>query len=324
MFQAFVLVRNIKSPGTSLDFGELKIQRVGARFRALGDVFSRADVNQGDWIFEKSYDHLPAGPPGSAVAGIPSDIEDALLLLRLYKPGDISFVKLAIVLPNGARQVQLPYRAMNDLNSYSSGHFEATPEECKAWTAFAEGIRQGQSWGSDWFAAARRFFLSGGARQWNPRWDDVDRILDYAAALEAALVPEGDFVKRRFSNRAARLIAPDDSDLQENVRALMGKFYDVRSRIAHGNELGEGNRKWLIENHEEIELRVRPALQASVQRFPPEEKARSISLAQLYDPTDQDRGDFAFGKFKEIKTNVVRKAIADEIGKLVENQNPPT
>lgn len=111
MFQAFVLVRNIKSPGTSLDFGELKIQRVGARFRALGDVFSRADVNQGDWIFEKSYDHLPAGPPGSAVAGIPSDIEDALLLLRLYKPGDISFVKLAIVLPNGARQVQLPYRA---------------------------------------------------------------------------------------------------------------------------------------------------------------------------------------------------------------------
>jgi hypothetical protein len=157
MFQAFVLVRNVKSPATSLDFGEFTIQRVGLRFRALGDVFSSGDVNQGDWIFEKSYEHLPSGPPGSAVGGIPNEIEDVLLLLRLYKPGDISFVKLAIVLPNGTTQVQSPYRAMNDLNSYSSKQFEATAEECVAWRAFADGIRQSQSWGSAWFAAARRF-----------------------------------------------------------------------------------------------------------------------------------------------------------------------
>ena len=113
-----------------------------------------------------------------------------MLLLRLYQPGDISFVKLAIAFPDGTTQVHSPYRAMNDLNSYSSEHFEATAEECEAWRAFADGIGQSQSWGSAWFAAARRFFLSGGAKQWNPKWDDADRILDYAAALEATLVPE--------------------------------------------------------------------------------------------------------------------------------------
>jgi hypothetical protein len=322
MFQAFVLVRNVKSPATSLDFSEFTIQRVGVRFRALRDVFSRADVNEVDWIFEKSYDHLPAGPPGSYVGGIPNDIEDVLLLLRLYQPGDISFVKLAIVLPDGTTQGQSPYRAMNDLNSYSTKPFQAVPVECDAWQVFADGIRQSQSWGSAWFAAARRFFLSGGAKQWNPKWDDADRILDYTAALEAALVPEGDLVKRRLINRAAQLIASSNPAQHGETLALMSDLYDIRSQIAHGNQLGEGNRKWLSENDKEIELIVREVLRASVQRLPPEEKARRISLVQLYDPTDQDRGDFAFRKFEDIKTAEVRKAIADKIGKLVERQSP--
>jgi hypothetical protein len=153
------------------------------------------------------------------------------------------------------------------------------------------------------------FFLSGGAKQWNPK-------CDYTAALEATLVPEGDLVKRRLINRAAQLITLSNP-------TLMSELYDIRSQIAHGNQLGEGNRRWLSENDKEIELVVRQLLRASVQRLPPEEKARRISLVQLYDPTDQDRGDFALRKFEEIKTSEVRKAIADKIGKLVEKQNPP-
>jgi hypothetical protein len=264
---------------------------------------------------------LPAGPPGSAVGGIPNDIEEVLLLLRLFKAGDVSFIKLAIVLPNGDTRVEAPYRAMNDLNSYSSKKFQATPEECKAWKAFADRIRQGQSWGSTCFATARRFFLSGGAKRWDPGLGDVDRILDYAAALEAALVPKGNFVKRRFANRAAQLIAPDDLGLQGQIIALMGKFYDIRSGIAHGGELGDGSRAWLIAHTEEIELHVRQVLRMSVQRLPPGEEARRVSLAELYDPTDQDRGDHAFGKFKEIKTREVQEAIAYKIGKFLEKHN---
>jgi hypothetical protein len=322
MFQAFVLVRNVKSTAGLLDFGEFTIKSVGPRFAALREVFSSTDVSQGDWIFEKSYEDLPDGPPGSAVGGIPNDIEDVLLLLRLYKPGDISFVKLAIVLPNGDTQVEAPYRAMNDLNSYSSTKFEAMPEECSAWKAFADGIRQGQSWGSTWFATARQVFLSGGAKRWDPGRGDVDRILDYAAALEAALVPEGDFVKRRFTNRAAQLIAPDNLAQRRQIIALMGKFYDIRSGIAHGGELGEGSRDWLIAHAEEIELHMRQVLRMSVQSLPPEEEARRVSLAELYDPTDQDRGELALRKFKEIKTAEVRGAIANEIRKAMEKDPP--
>ena len=117
MFKAFVLVRNIESGGERFDFGEFTIDRVGLRFEELREVFSSVDVNQDDWVLEKSYTHLPPGPPGSPVGGIPNDIENVLLLLRLYKAGDIAFIKQAIVLPSGNAQVQFPYRAINDLNS---------------------------------------------------------------------------------------------------------------------------------------------------------------------------------------------------------------
>lgn len=91
---------------------------------------------------------------------------------------------------SGNTLVQFPYRAMHDLNSYSTLRFEVLPEECQLWKAFAADIRTSRSWSSDWFAAARRFFLSGGAKQFNPGWDDVDRIVDYATVLESTLVPE--------------------------------------------------------------------------------------------------------------------------------------
>ncbi len=205
MFKAFVLVRNLESNGEILDFGKFTIKRVGPRFSDLRAVFSSLDVNQDDWILEKSYNELPPGTLGYPVGGIPNDIEDILLLLRLYRSGDISFIKLAIVPPSGEALVQFPNRAVNDLNSYSDRHFKVESAECESWKAFADDIREGPPWKSHWFATARRFFLSGGAKPFNPSGDDVDRVVDYATALESTLVPENDFNTRRISRRAAAL-----------------------------------------------------------------------------------------------------------------------
>jgi len=166
MFKALVLVRNLKAGAEGLDFGEFTINPVGLRFKDLREILSSVDVNQDDWILEKSYTQLPLGPPGSPVGGIPNDVEDILILFRLYKPGDISFIKQAIILPSGAPNVQFPYRAMNDLNSYCLPRFQFKVDsaECQSWRTFADSIRESQSWSSDWFSAARRFFLSGGAK----------------------------------------------------------------------------------------------------------------------------------------------------------------
>jgi hypothetical protein len=188
MFKALILVRNFESSSETLDFGEFTVERIGLGFTKLRKDLSSTDVNQDDWILEKLYSRLPPGAPGSPVGGIPIDIEDLLLLLRLFRPGDVSFIKQAIIPPSGNVLVQFPYRAMNDLNNYSLSRFEIEPEECRVGKVFADQLRQTQSWKSNWFTTARRFFLSGGAKEFNPRWDDLDRIADYATTLSLAAV----------------------------------------------------------------------------------------------------------------------------------------
>src|SRR5579883_2865279 len=172
MWNALALVRNLRvterneteeekpRPTDRLDFGEFTISAVRLRYKELRKLFACEDVNQDDWILEKAYAELPPGPIGSAgnVGGIPLEIEDILLVFRLYKAGDIAFVKQAVELPSGETLNQFPYRAMNPINSYSAITYEFRQEECGPWLEFAN-IRKCQSWDSDWFQVARRFFL---------------------------------------------------------------------------------------------------------------------------------------------------------------------
>lgn len=319
MHKTLILVRNLESPAQSLDFGEFIITTVGVRFSELREVFSSGDIHQGDWVFEKSYPEMPLDQIGDRVRPIQNNVEDILLLLRLFKRGDISFIRQAIIPQNGAPFLPLPYRAMNDLNSYCPPlfKFKISPEECASWRAFADGIRERQSWRSDWFEAARRFFLSGGAKPFNLKSDDVDRIVDYATALEATLVPERDYNTKRVSHRAGAVIAQGGLDEEEAVVKIVKRLYDIRSQIVHGSPLGDKNRKWLAENFDKVETVVRQILVAAVQTLPPGEKDRGVELEKLYDLADKDRGKAAVDKFREIRTEDVRKATAGEITRLV-------
>jgi hypothetical protein len=313
---ALVLTRNLESDEKHLDFGEFTLELVGLRFKELRATFSSADVNQDDWVCEKSYSDPPDGPYGSAVGGIPNDIEDLLLLLRLFKVGDIAFVRQAFILPNGQKLNQFPNRVMNDVNGYSRLHFQLGMDECNAWNDFAEQIRASLSWNSKWFAVAKRYFLYGGAKDFNPRWDAVDRIVDYATALEAALVPEGDFSKRRMTRRAALLVSQEPA-IQDAVSKTVKELYNVRSSTVHGTPLDDQRRTWLTENWRQFELRVRQVLVAAVQSVPADDTERCKILAALYDPTDDDRGESALHKFREIRTEVVRKNVGEKIGRLL-------
>jgi hypothetical protein len=184
------------------------------------------------------------------------------------------------------------------------------------WQDFAAGIRGSKSWSSAWFAAARRFFLSGGAKRFDPRWDEVDRIVDYATAVEATLVPERDYNTRRISRRAAALPERSNSGEAESIVSFVKRFYEIRSQIVHGSGLGDGNREWLTANFKQVEIRVRQILTAAVRALPPEENNRRTFLSRLYDPTDEDRGGFVLDKFKEIKDKAVRKVISEKIARI--------
>lgn len=304
MFKALVLVRNVDSAPERLDYGEFHIFRVGAAFEELQESFVSRDVAPQDWVLEKTYIEPPLGPSGSRFAPILRDVEDILLLLRLYRIGDISFVKQSIISPDGMPNVQSPYQAMNDLNSYVPPEyvFRIEPNDCDAWLPFADSIRGSRSWRSDWFSAARRFFLSGGAKPFNPGRGEADRIVDHITALEAALVPEKDYNARRISRRGAALVTSGDPVRADATGRFIKRLYDIRSRIVHGSALSEKNRRWLLDSSFENSLRmeriVRGVLRSAVETLPPGKDDRRAALAVLYDPTDHDRGNSALERFK--------------------------
>ena len=66
---------------------------------------------------------------------------------------------------------------------------------------------------------------------------------------------------------------------------------------------------------------IRQALVAAVQNVPADEAARKTMLADLCDPTDQDRGAFALQKFQEIRTDIVRNDTAEKIARVQRGNN---
>lgn len=317
-YRALVLVRNLSSSTHKLDFGEFVLTSIGhPQYLDLRKTLSSLDVYIGDWLLEKTYSVLPdsTGPSPSGIGGIPNDIEDIQLLLRLYKVGDMVFTKQAVVNPDGESLVQHPYRFVNGLNSHSVLVTDLGEDDRDPWRTFASTLRSSQSWNAPWFSVSRRFFLYGGAKEFNPKWDEVDRIVDYATALESALVPEGDFSKARCANRAAPLCSSAPTE-QKSIASLVRKLYDIRSSIVHGTLLSEDNRVWLTENSGEVELRVRQVLVAAVQQSPPDDVGRIAFLRSLFDVADEKRGEFTLQMFRQIKTEGVRSTTAAHIAKL--------
>ena len=152
-------------------------------------------VNFGDWVYEKSYTSLPPvrGAAPSGFGGIPEDTEDSLLLLRLFKGGDISFAQIAVRDQTGGLSSQYSHRVISDL-AFTTFPYRLSQVECPKWGVFAHGLRRSPAWRSSWFAVARRNFLYGGAKEFNCYTErqtgieinEVDRIVDYMIALEAA------------------------------------------------------------------------------------------------------------------------------------------
>jgi hypothetical protein len=111
---------------------------------------------------------------------------------------------------------------------------------------------------------ARRYFLYGGAKEFNCyaerqsgiEINEIDRIVDYMIALEAALVPEKDFVGRRLRERATCLLCKDPGDA-EATKKLLRELYDVRSTIAHGSPLSDEKRDFLQRGRGDFENVVR-------------------------------------------------------------------
>jgi hypothetical protein len=282
----------------------------------------------GECLIEREFDAIPPAPDAySGFGTLPNEAEDLLLLLRLFRPGDLSFVSLSMQKPGSQPSIQYPYRVISNLVSgFSARPFIFNRPDVMAWEAFAPLLKSAASWNATWFKVARRWFLYGGAKEFNPYIEsgavgdfdgEVDRVADYVAALEAVLLPENEmFIQRRLKKRAVRILGLADGKAMSTER-LLARFYGIRSTLVHGSPLSNDDLLYLRDRQRwrEFEELVRDLLVAAVRKVPAEEPARASYLAGLYEPSDAERAEDFAKNFKTIKDPLAR---LDLIGKLRE------
>ncbi len=315
-FTAYALVKNLGSSGDELQFQDFCLRKLRAGRRAEVDearkTFPRGRVSFGDWVYERIYQQPPPVAQGQQDIGfgrIPSQSEDDLLIFRLFKVGDICFSEQSIRSPDGTLNTQYPYWAISDVNT--TLRYSMDQDDCASWDALALELPTCEGWNSTWFQTARRFFLSGGAKEFNLHWDIVDRIVDYMVALEAVLSTDKDYLRRQLSQRGSRLLNPA---APEECARLIKRFYDVRSTIAHGSKLSERDKDYIRNSRSDFEAVVRSVLIAALRTLPSDDADQKRRLTVLFDVSDEDLAN----KVEEIFSRITND---EEKGRLIARLN---
>jgi len=310
-------VRNIESDTNRLQFTSFSIERIATAgdLRAARQFFSEA--MRDEWLLVRDYDAIPPlDEAWSGLGAIPNDVEDVLLLLQLYKSGDLAFVEVHVTTPTNSWR-QYPYRAIsNVVSNNSTRQFRFKQVGCASWEEFEEPLRTAPQWKSNWFEVCRRFLLYGGAKEFNPNFQsDVDRVIDYATALEAAIVPESDFVSRRLRERTKVLLALNGEGAA-TVQKLLTDMYGIRSTLVHGSFLNQGQLSLLQDRDQwwKYEQVVRDLLVAALRNVPSNDKERRLYLTSLYDLSDAARAEKLRQDFAAIKDEDVRRQLCLTFG----------
>ena len=313
---ARVLVRNLESDTRRLQLSEFYIEEIAGlrKWEAAKEFFPEAVRDE--WILVREYSTIPPYAEGwSGLGAIPNEIEDLLLLLRLFRPGDLIFAALHVTTPTGGSR-QYPYRAMSPLVlNYSTRQYVLKQAECADWEKFANPLQASAQWNSAWFSVSRRFLLYGGGKEFNANFEgDVDRVIDYITALEAALVPESDFVSRRLRERALRLLSLRGT-ADRSARKLISQMYGIRSTLVHGGSLGQDHMALLRDKSKwwRFEELARVVLVETLRRVPADDPDRRSYLASLYDLSDTERAEQVRQSYKAIKDAGIRRALIQDL-----------
>lgn len=308
MMNSFVLIKNLRSNSEELFFDGFKLVNIKSSWdfdlKRAQHLFPKARPFHEDWIYFKGYEN------DESREKIPFDVEDTLLLFRLFKPGDLVFLQPCIENAEGEFSRQLPYPVMADV--LSSHKYEFQLEECNDFDVFSSKIKSLKNWTSVWFKTARRFFLYGGGKEYRPMHHEVDRIVDYITALETVLVPERDgFIGSRLRERAVSLLRHRNIE-RDDTKRLLRDFYDVRSSIVHGSDISPFE-TGILKRNIDLETVVRKIIVEALKALPENDNDRVAYLKQLFDVSDQDRSDKVFSDFCSIKCKTEKRKCFDRI-----------
>ena len=121
MYRIRSLVRHIESDEEELTFQEFRLWKVntpGLVRDAQRSLPGSPNQLASDWIYERHYDDVPDN-----FGSIPFDVLDTLFILRLFKPGEISFVRHTVQDEDGTIAQQWPQRTMTEMYAHYSRYY---------------------------------------------------------------------------------------------------------------------------------------------------------------------------------------------------------
>jgi len=320
--EALILLENFDSKGSGLEFSDFRIFQVtSSNWDEVKEWFHPTFVSRqgNDYVLHRIAPIRSHPEDITGLGSLPYESEDLMLLLRLFRVGDLRFNAQVFRNANGELLRQYSYPPVIS-EGPSSDKYEFGAGDISNFEAFAVAIRHSPGWSSAWFRVARRYFLWGGSKEFNyaredPATWELERVLDYMVALEAALVPEKDFVSRRLRERGAKMLANNPEKQGEARKRLLG-FYDIRSRLAHGDG-ASGSMLETLQGTRAFEKDVREILIYALSHLPSDPEGRRTALCAHFEITEGDRANKISEDFHKIKQEAVRQSLAFRLGKLV-------
>lgn len=315
-FTAYILIQNFESKSKELVFEKFRIQRIdNSNWDKCKEVFRPVSVKRyGQHFIERRYKKVPNLPKGeediSGLGRIPYDSEDLMLLLRLFRTGDIVFIAQAIKTSEGDVLSQYQY-PMAFSEYHSPYHYKMSEDDAQTFNVFHKETPKRPGWSSQWFKIARRYFLWGGSKEFHPGRDN-ERILDYMIALEALFVHEADFVSRRLRERAVAILGGSEVE-KSSLRRMLNEFYGIRSTLAHGDALSPEQIMILEKKRLDFEDGVRRLMRKALENCPPSEDERRRYLSGLYEISDVERAEKIISDFRAIKESKIRRELLKKL-----------
>jgi hypothetical protein len=315
-YTTYILIQNFETKPKELVFDKFRIVRVdNSNWDECKQIFRPVFVKRfGQHFIERRYKGVPKLPKGeedvSGLGRIPYHSEDLMLLLRLFREGDIVFITQAIKTPEGNLLSQYQY-PMAFSEYHSPYHYKMSENDVQTFNVFHEKAPKRSGWRSEWFRIARRYFLWGGSKEFHPGRDN-ERVLDYMIALEALFVPEADFVSRRLRERAAAILGGTEDD-KSILRKMMNEFYGIRSALAHGDVLSPQQSMNLEKKRVDFEDGVRRLMRKVLENCPASEDERRRYLSGLYEISDDERAKKVISDFGAIKETKIRSELLKKL-----------
>lgn len=227
----YCLVRNLKTEDKELDFGDFKIVSVqqgpeAAKWRKKLECKEVPRV-----ILIKEFRNYEMDDEDvSGFDKIIQSVDQLLLILRLFKSGDVMFCDHMIEdLVSKERALSLYTLGKPSFFNYDFGQDEITN-----FNDFRKLITNKPGFNNPFYRFALDHFMTGVNKGFRYKIKELERIVDYITALESMFLIDNEpyFLRSTLGRRVSRLLEDDET------AKIIKSLYDERSNIVHGGNIG--------------------------------------------------------------------------------------